>query len=386
MKGGDYLFKQFKMPTKIITGIGTVKELGNLPINQPLLICDPFMVKNGTAAKVVQLFDAKQISCPVFSEIVPDPTIEIVTKGLVEVIKHQPDCLLALGGGSAMDAAKAIRQMVQAADQTTKIQLVCLPTTSGTGSEVTAFSVISDPINEGKYALVDERMIPDLAILDPELTVSVPKNVTADTGIDVFTHCMEALASTNATDFTDACAEKALRMIWEELVCVFNEGDNLAIRETIHNASCLAGIAFSEASLGICHSLAHALGGKFHIAHGRANALLLPHVISYNAGLEVTKEGPNLLVYQRIANLLGFYSGTPKTTVHAFISGLSRKLRQLDIPKTIGECGVDVESYEAAIPEMAEKALKDPCTLTNPRMVTQEELEKIYKGLLRGGY
>ncbi|MGM0125902.1 hypothetical protein IGI37_003303 [Enterococcus sp. AZ194] len=378
--------KQFKMPTKIITGVGSLKELGNLSIQQPLLICDPFMVENGTATKVVQLFEDNQMTCPVFSEIIPDPTIEIVTKGLVEVIKYQPDSLIALGGGSAMDAAKAIRQMVQTADKTTELQLICLPTTSGTGSEVTAFSVISDPANEGKYALVDERMIPDLAILDPELTVSVPKNVTADTGVDVFTHCMEALASTDATDFTDACAEKALRMIWEELVGVFNEGDDLALRESIHNASCLAGIAFSEASLGICHSLAHALGGKFHIAHGRANALLLPHVISYNAGLDLTEECPSLLVYQRIANLLGFTAGTPKATVHAFISGLNRKLRQLDIPKTIGECGLDLERYEAAIPEMAEKALKDPCTLTNPRKVTQEELEKIYKGLLRGGY
>ncbi len=386
MKGGDYLFKQFKMPTRIITGAGSVKELGNLTMQRPLLICDPFMVKNGTAAKIVQLFEAKQMSCPIFSEIVPDPTIEIVTKGLVEVIKHQPDSLIALGGGSAMDAAKAIRKMVQTADQAAEMPLICLPTTSGTGSEVTAFSVISDPANDGKYALVDEGMIPDLAILDPELTISVPKNVTADTGIDVFTHCMEALASTNATDFTDACAEKALRMIWEELVCVFNEGENLALRETIHNASCLAGIAFSEASLGICHSLAHALGGKFHVPHGRANALLLPHVISYNAGLDLAEELPSLLVYQRIANLLGFTAGTPKATVHAFISGLNRKLRQLDIPKTIGECGIDLESYEAAIPEMAEKALKDPCTSTNPRQVTQEELEKIYKGLLRGGY
>lgn len=385
MKGGVSLSKQFKMPTKILTGIGTLKELDNRSIRQPLLICDPFMVKNGTASQVVERFEAKQINCPIFSEIIPDPTIEVVTKGLVEVIKHQPDSLIALGGGSAMDAAKVIRQMYQLTDQTQTIQLICIPTTSGTGSEVTAFSVISDPQNESKYALVDEQMIPDLAILDPELTVSVPKAVSADTGIDVFTHCMEALASTKATDFTDACGEKALRMIWEKLVDVCNDGEDLALREVVHNASCLAGIAFSEASLGICHSLAHALGGKFHIAHGRANALLLPHVINYNAGLALDNECPSLLVYQRIAQLLGFTAGTSKGTVHAFISGLNRKLRQLDLPKTISECGIDPESFEAAIPEMAAKALKDACTSTNPRKVTQEELEKIYRELLRGG-
>ncbi len=205
-----------------------------------------------------------------------------------------------------MDTAKAIRQLYQTAEKAANIQLICIPTTSGTGSEVTAFSVISDPAKDSKYALVAEEMIPDLAILDPELTLSVPRNVTADTGIDVFTHCIEALASTNATDFTDANAEKAIVMIWENIVLGFNDGQNIQLREAIHNASCLAGIAFSEASLGICHSLAHALGGKFHIPHGRANALLLLQVISYNAGLNVPEETASLFVYQRIANLLGF--------------------------------------------------------------------------------
>ena len=385
MKGGVSMLKQFKMPTQIITGIGALNGLQHISAKQILIVCDPFMEKNGTAQRIRQLLKVQNIESIIFSEIIPDPTIEIVTSGLIEAIKVQPDGMIALGGGSAMDTAKTIKKMYQTADKTKKIQLICIPTTSGTGSEVTAFSVISDSTKQSKYALVDDSMIPDLAILDPELTVSVPKSVTADTGVDVFTHCMEAIASTKSTDFTDACAEKAMRMIWEELIPVFNDGENLVLRETIHNASCLAGIAFSEASLGICHSLAHALGGKFHIPHGRANALLLPHIIRYNAGLNLAKDCPSLLIYQRIAKLLGYNAGTPKATVYAFLSGLNRKLKQLGIPKSIVECQIDLAEFQAAIPEMTKKALDDPCTATNPRKPTQADVEEIYKGLLKGG-
>ncbi|MFD1902185.1 iron-containing alcohol dehydrogenase [Enterococcus termitis] len=210
--------------------------------------------------------------------------------------------------------------------------------------------------------------------------------MTADTGIDVFTHCMEALASTQATDFTDACSEKALKVIWDDLIPVFNQGENLALREKIHNASCLAGMAFSEASLGICHSLAHALGGRFHIPHGRANAMLLPHVISYNAGLDAERETDNLVLYQNIAGHLGFRAGTAKATVHAMITGIQRQFKQMEIPRFINECGIDPDVFLAAVPDMAEKALTDKCTLTNPRKPNQAELEAIYQRLLRGGY
>jgi 1-propanol dehydrogenase len=385
-KGGYYLFSQFKMPTKIITGEHSLSAVQSLSLSRVLIICDPFMEKNGTAGNVGQLLKEKAIDYCIFSGIVPDPTIDVVTNGLIAAINSKPDGIIALGGGSAMDAAKVIRHVYTIAEKETPVQLICVPTTSGTGSEVTAFAVISDPEVQSKYALVDDRMIPDLAILDPLLTVSVPKNVTADTGIDVFTHCMEALASTQATDFTDACSEKALKVIWDDLIPVFNQGENLALREKIHNASCLAGMAFSEASLGICHSLAHALGGRFHIPHGRANAMLLPHVISYNAGLDVERETDNLVLYQNIAGHLGFRAGTAKATVHAMITGIQRQFKQMEIPRFINECGIDPDEFLAAVPDMAEKALADKCTLTNPRKPNQAELEAIYKRLLRGGY
>ena len=380
------MLKQFKMATKIITGVDALATIQTLSLKRVLIVCDPFMEKNGTAEKISQSLQEKNVCCSIFSEIIPDPTIEVVTKGLMAAIKLKPDGLIALGGGSAMDAAKVIRHIYTIAEKNASMQLICVPTTSGTGSEVTSFAVISDPKNQSKYALVNDQMIPDLAILDPALIVSVPKSVTADTGIDVFTHCMEALASTNATDFTDAASEKALKIIWKDLVAVVNDGENLALREQVHNASCLAGIAFSEASLGICHSLAHALGGTFHIPHGRANALLLPHVIRYNAGLELEKELPSLATYQRIANILGFQAGTPKATVHAMINGLNRQLKQLNISSLITDYAIDSEEFLAAIPEMAVKAMDDKCTITNPRKSNLQELEQLYKRLLRGGY
>ncbi|EOH99237.1 hypothetical protein UAY_02014 [Enterococcus moraviensis ATCC BAA-383] len=380
------MLKQFKMGTKIITGANALSTIQSLSLKRVLIICDPFMVKNGTARQVEQLVHDSDSCCSIFSEIIPDPTIDVVTNGLLAAIDFTPDGIIALGGGSAMDAAKVIRHMYTTAEKNRSIQLICIPTTSGTGSEVTSFAVISDPKNESKYALVDEQMVPDLAILDPVLTVSVPKNVTADTGFDVFTHCMEALASTNATDFTDALSEKAMKIIWKDLVSVVHDGENITLREEVHNASCLAGMAFSEASLGICHSLAHALGGKFHIPHGRANALLLPHVIRYNAGLELEKEIPSLATYQSIATSLGFQSGTPKATVHAMINGVNRQLKQLEISPLITDHGIKEEAFLVAIPEMAAKAMEDKCTVTNPRKPSLEELEQLYKRLLRGGF
>ncbi|MCI0130373.1 MULTISPECIES: 1-propanol dehydrogenase PduQ [unclassified Vagococcus] len=380
------MLNEFQVATHIISGTDSLSELQNLSLKKVLIVCDPYMVNSGKVEIMTSLFVESGVEYTIFSDISPDPTIDIVTKGLVSTLSFEPDSIVALGGGSAMDAAKAIRYIYQMIKQTLDVSLVCIPTTSGTGSEVTSFSVISDPSTDSKYALVDKKMIPNVAILDPKIVLTVPKNITADTGIDVFTHCIEALASTKANDFTDANSEKAIKIIWNDLVKAYNDGDNLIVREMIHNASCLAGIAFNEASLGICHSLAHALGGKFHIPHGRANALLLPHVIAYNAELDNDFETSNLETYYQIANVLGVRSGTKKSTVYAFISKLQRLMKQLDLPQTIEEFEIDKDDFISAIPEMAQKAMKDQCTITNPRQPQQADLENIYSKLLRGGY
>ncbi|MBO0451923.1 iron-containing alcohol dehydrogenase [Candidatus Enterococcus murrayae] len=376
----------FKMATKIYSGSQATACLKECHYQRVLVICDPFMLISGMVKKVTNLLSEASIPYQLFSEIIPDPTIEVVTKGVAYAAAFQPDAIIALGGGSALDTAKAVRQIYQQATEDIAVQLVCIPTTSGTGSEVTSFAVISDPSVNGKYALVDDAMIPDIAILDPDFTLTVPSNVTADTGIDVLTHTLEAYVSTEATDFTDACAEKAMRMIWQDLPKVVAKGENRELREKIHNASCLAGMAFSEASLGICHSLAHALGGRFHIPHGQANALLLPHVIGFNAGIETNEDSLALCKYAEAAKLLGIRSMTDRATVNLLIAGIQKMTRTFGIPKLVTDLGIAEAEFVEAIPEMAAAALKDKCTLTNPREVTEANLVDIYSRICRGGY
>jgi alcohol dehydrogenase class IV len=322
----------------------------------------------------------------VFADVVPDPTIDVVTQGLAQALACQPEAIIALGGGSAIDTAKAINSLYAQSTGAAAPALIAVPTTSGTGSEVTSFAVISDPATKSKYPIIDAQLIPNYAILDPQFTLSVPASVTADTGMDVLTHTLEAYVSTGATDFTDAFAEKAMRIVWQELATTVKHGDDLAARTKMHNASCLAGLAFSSAGLGISHSLAHAFGGMFHIPHGRANAMILPHIISYNAGLELAGESTALHRYEAAANLLGIQAGTPKATVHGLITGIKRLSQSFNIPQTINDYGIDPEEFLEAVPAMAQKALDDNCTGTNPRKPSLADLEGLYKELVKGGY
>ena len=375
----------FQMGTQIISGNGALNALKDMNMTSVLIICDPYMVESNKVEDITTILAEKGVTFNIFSGIIPDPTIEVVVQGVGAISSCQADTIVALGGGSAIDSAKAIKE-VYSQSSTQRIQLIAIPTTSGTGSEVTAFSVISDSQKAEKYALVDASMIPDIAILEPKLTETVPSHITADTGVDVMTHCFEAYVSLKATDFTDACAEKGLRIAWENLVQVVEHGEDSLGREKLLNASCLAGIAFNEASLGICHSLAHALGAKFHIPHGRANALLLPHVIAYNAGMDLNQETETLLKYEAMAKLLGIQSGTKRGTVQSMIAQLNRQTKRMGIPKYVTDCGVDKEAFVNEIPEMARLAMADTCTLTNPRIPTSKELEQIYLQLCQGGY
>ena len=373
------------MGTQIISGNGALNALKDMDMTSVLIICDPYMVESNKVEDITTILAEKGVTFNIFSDIIPDPTIEVVVQGVGAISSCQADTIVALGGGSAIDSAKAIKE-VYSQSSTQRIQLIAIPTTSGTGSEVTAFSVISDSQKAEKYALVDASMIPDIAILEPKLTETVPSHITADTGVDVMTHCFETYVSLKATDFTDACAEKGLRIAWENLVQVVEHGEDSLGREKLLNASCLAGIAFNEASLGICHSLAHALGAKFHIPHGRANALLLPHVIAYNAGMDLNQETETLLKYEAMAKLLGIQSGTKRGTVQSMIAQLNRQTKRMGIPKYVTDCGVEKEAFVNEIPEMARLAMADTCTLTNPRIPTSKELEQIYLQLCQGGY
>lgn len=377
---------QFVMSTRIYMGKSSLDEIKQLGIKRAYIICDPFMEKCGRAKELEALLQQQGAQTMVFSEVVPDPSIEVVTKAIYGMGQFDPDGIVALGGGSAIDTAKAAGQLYAAMHNGKRPVLAAVPTTSGTGSEVTSFAVISDTQAQVKYALRDPALVPDAAFLDPELTASVPPAITADTGMDVLTHALEAYVSVKADDFTDACAEKAIRLVWKYLERAVTNGSDTEAREHMHNASCLAGIAFSNASLGICHSMAHALGAAFHIPHGRSNALLLPYVIAYNANLDRQENSAALLRYAQIAELLNIGGGTPKAAVHNLIRQIRTMMKRIGIPYYVTDLSIEKEAFEQAVDAMAEKAMNDNCTPTNPRVPQKEEIESLYKELCKGGF
>jgi len=321
--------------------------------------------------------------------------------------KFKPDVIIALGGGSAMDAAKGMwlyyeypetdfntlrlkfmdirKRVFRFPKMGQKAKLVCIPTTSGTGSEVTSFAVITDKTRNIKYPLADYELTPDVAIIDPDFVLSAPPSITADTGMDVLTHAIEAYVSVMASDFTDGLAMKAIQLVFEYLPRAYRNGNDREAREKMHNASCIAGMAFTNAFLGINHSLAHKLGGEFHIPHGRANAVLLPYVIKYNA------QKPTKFVsfpkyeafvadkkYAEIARMLGLPARDTKEGVESLIKAIRDLIKELNMPSTIAECGVDREVFMSKVSELADKAFEDQCTPTNPRLPLVKELEEIY--------
>ena len=263
---------------------------------------------------------------------------------------------------------------------------MAIPTTSGTGSEVTGFSVITDKKNGNtKYPLADYELTPDVAIIDPQFVTTLPKNITADTGLDVLTHAIEAYVSVLASDYTDALAIKAIELVFEYLPRAFENGNDLVAREKMHNASCIAGMAFTNAFLGINHSLAHKLGGEFHISHGRANAVLLPYVIEYNS------QQPTKFVtwpkyekfiadkkYSQIAQHLNLPAETDEQGVKSLIGKVKELLSTLGMPSSLQECGIPEKEFFAKLPSLSEKAFEDQCTTANPRYPLVSELSQIY--------
>lgn len=380
----------FSVGPKVYFGEGSLKELRNIKCKRALIVTDAFMVSSGLIKSVTKHLDASGTDYEIFSEIVPDPPIEVVAKGIKAMDKYNPDALIALGGGSAIDAAKAIsyfRNLVKvglsSGLEILKPIFIAIPTTSGTGSEVTSFSVITDKKLNVKYPLVDESMVPDMAILDADMVKSVPKSITADTGMDVLTHAVEAYVSKNASDYTDALAEKAIKLVFRNLKPAYKDGGNMDARDKMHNASCIAGLAFTNASLGINHSMAHILGGRFHIPHGKANALLLPYVIEFNANLRTSSANEYTeaaVKYAEIARFLGLTnSNSVREGVKALILGVKSLIKSLEIPNKLKDLNISEKDFEDNILEMCEIALKDGCTPTNPRGADQEELVQLFR-------
>lgn len=399
----------FKIPEKIYFEADSTQYLEKMPgIHKAFIVTDPSMVKLGYVNKILYYLRKREeyVHCEIFSEVEPDPSLNTIMRGKEAMDAFQPDVIIALGGGSAMDAAKGMWLFYEYPDSDfqsmavkfmdirkrsykfpklgKKAKMVCIPTTSGTGSEVTSFAVISDKEINMKYPLADYELTPDIAIIDPEFVYTVPAGITADTGMDVLTHALEAFVSVMASDYTDALAMKAIQLVFEYLPKSY-KGDKLA-REKMHNASCMAGMAFANAFLGINHSLAHKLGAEFHIPHGGANAVLLPFVVEYNAQ-KPTKfmSFPKYETfiadekYAEVARTLGLPAKTTEEGVKSLIKAIRDLMKELNEPMTLKDCGVDEKAYLAAVPDLADKAFGDQCTTANPRLPLVSELEELYR-------
>lgn len=406
----------FKVPSKIYFEKNSTQYLAKMPnISKALIVTDPGMVRLGYVDRVLYYLRKRPdyVHCEIFSEVEPDPSIETVMKGAEMMANFQPDVIIALGGGSAMDAAKGMwlfyeypetdfhglkqkfldirKRIVKYPKLGVKAQFVAIPTTSGTGSEVTSFSVITDKKANIKYPLADYELTPDVAIIDPQFVMTVPKNVTADTGMDVLTHALEAYVSVMANDYTDGLAIKAIQLIFEYLPRAYRDGSDELAREKVHNASTIAGMAFANAFLGINHSLAHKLGAEFHIAHGRSNTILMPHVIRYNATkpkkFAAFPKYEHFIAdkrYAEVARILGLPARTTEEGVESLIQAVIKLAKELDIPMSIEANGVTKEEFEAQVDYLAERAFEDQCTTANPKLPLVTELAEIYRQAFKG--
>ena len=380
---------RFTLPRDIYFGRGTLEELKNLKGKKAIVVVGGGSMKRfGFLDKVEQNLKEAGMEVQLFEGVEPDPSVETVMKGAKAMQEFQPDWIVSIGGGSPIDAAKAMWAFYEYPDVTfedlivpfnfptlrQKAKFLAIPSTSGTATEVTAFSVITDYAKGIKYPLADFNITPDVAIVDPDLAETMPAKLTAHTGMDALTHAIEAYVSTVASPFTDPLALQAIKMVMEYLPASY-EGCSEA-REQMHYAQCLAGMAFSNALLGIVHSMAHKTGAAFstgHIPHGCANAIYLPYVIHYNA-----KDMRAAKRYEDIACALGL-SG-----VEALCAKIRDYNKRMSIPKTLQEFGVNEAEFKEKLPEIAKNAIGDACTGSNPRIPTQEEMEKLFTCIYYG--
>jgi len=399
----------FKVPEKIYFEAGSIEYLSKMPdISRAFIVTDESMVKFGYVDKILYQLRKREkyVHSEIFSEVESDPSFDTIKKGVEAMRNFNPDVVIALGGGSPIDAAKGMWLFYEHPDADVeglklkfmdirkrtykfpklgeKLKMVAIPTTSGTGSEVTSFAVITDKQKNMKYPLADYELTPDVAIIDPELVMSLPKRMTADTGMDVLTHSIEAYISNMASDYTDGLAEKAVELVFENLEKAYINGSDKKAREKMHNASTIAGMAFTNAFLGVNHSLAHKLGAEYHIPHGRANAILLPYVIRYNA-TKPTKfvSFPKYEYFvadekiKKLAERVGLPAGTKEEGISSFIKAIKDLMEKLEMPKSLKECGIEENDFLSKVDSLADRAFEDQCTTANPRVPLVKELKQI---------
>ena len=399
----------FKVPPKIYFEEDSIQYLEKMEdISRAFIVTDPVMVQLGNVDKVLYYLRKREQYChsEIYSDVESDPSVECIMRGVEAMRAFKPDVIIAIGGGSAIDAAKGMWLFYEHPETSfdglrqrfldirkrafkfpklgTKTKMVAIPTTSGTGSEVTSFSVITDKKNGNiKYPLADYSLTPDVAIIDPQFTWSMPKSIVADTGLDVLTHAIEAYVSVMASDYTDGLALHAIYLVFEYLERSY-KGERLA-REKMHNASCIAGMAFTNAFLGLNHSMAHKLGGEFHIPHGRANAILLPYVVKYNAqkpskfaSFPKYKEYIADKRYAKIARYLGLPASTTEEGVNSLIKAIQDLMKAVDRPASIKECGIDEAEFMSKVENLSYKAFEDQCTTANPVYPLVSEIKDLY--------
>jgi len=357
----------FYMPVNIVFGNEACDKISDF--ENPFIVCDSFFKESPLLSRVTGKLSAYRL----FSDFTPDPTLSSVARGLAEFMKGNHKSIIAIGGGSAIDTAKAI---IYFNESDKKIPFAAIPTTSGTGSEVTSFSVVTDDKSGRKFPIVSKKMLPDLAVLDTEFVKSVPKTVAADTGADVLCHAIESYVSKNSSPFSDALCEKAISIVFKSLKKSV-EGD-LNSKEQMHFASSLAGLSFEQTNLGLCHAMAHNIGARLKIPHGRTNAILLPHIILFNSG-DLSYSGmPTKTAekYAEISRLLG-HSGTTQTLVKKLVSDIYSLFAAVGLPKKFQS-----EKAEGIIDEMSDAALKDGCINGNPVTVTKADIIKIYREVI----
>lgn len=375
---------RFTLPRDIYFGSGAINELKNLKGHKRaiLLTGGSSMKRAGFLQKTEEVLKSAGLEVQLFEGIEPDPSIETVFRGAAAMREFQPDVIVAIGGGSPMDAAKAMWVFYEYPEKTfddikdpftmpklrQKAIFVAIPSTSGTASEVTAFSVITDYSTNIKYPLADFEITPDVAVLDTDIPQTMPQKLTAHTGMDALTHAIEAYVATARSDFSDPLALKAISDIYDSIIDSYNGCPEA--RGKMHIAQCLAGMSFSNALLGIAHSLAHKTGAVFEIPHGCCNAILLPAVIQYNSKVCMER-------YAQIARSIGLPGNTDKQLVNSLVDSIRALNKKLNIAQTYKENGVSDELFNANADKIAENAVKDPCTASNPRPTDVENMKKV---------
>lgn len=403
----------FRVPNQIYFNLNAVENLRALPSHSTVIVTNAFLEQAGHVRTVRSNLPPQTV---VHVLAIPDaePELNVIRRGVEALATYEVDQIIALGGGSVIDAAKIMKLCYESpqadleelaapfldirkrvvqypTEKVHQVRLVAVSTTSGTGSEVTPFAVLIDKQAARKITLVDYSLTPDVAIVDPQFVLSMPKGLTADTGIDCLTHALEAGVSTYASPYTDANAMQAARLVFRYLPSAYEHPDDIEARTMMHNAACIAALAFSNASVGVNHALAHAFGARFGISHGKANAMFLPHVIAYNASVPTKfRPSPNQRgfiahkKYALIADLLGLGGTTVEEKVAALIAAIERLLDQLAIPTSIAAMGISNEDFERALPDLAKTAFDDPSWQSNPRMPRVNELEELFRAAYHG--